>query len=72
MSYLVGTTVTLDIYTAAMPVAATNSMTGRGCLMQLMTGDVGLVLFVFKEDFNAFAMDEVWYVLIRMLVEKVL
>ena len=52
-------TVKLDIYTATVSVVAANSMRGRGCMMALMTGGVGVVLFVFKEEFNALAKDEI-------------
>ena len=38
--------------------------------MHLMAGEVGLVVFVLKEDFGAFAKDKVWYVVLWMLVGK--
>ena len=36
----------------------------------MVGGGVGVILFVFKDKFNAFAKSEVWYVLIWMFVEQ--
>ena len=63
-------TVVLELYTATVSVAATNSTTARWCLTWLMGGVVGVILFVFKDEFNAFAESEIWYVLVWMFVEQ--
>ena len=62
----------LEVFTTAVPMGSVNSLKGRGYLMHLMTGQAGLVVFVAKESGGAFAEDEVWYVIIWMMEEKVL
>ena len=65
MSYVAeGMTVVLEIYTGVVSVSLTNATRARGCAMRLMGGSYGVVLYVCKDELNAFADSEIWYVLI--------
>ena len=63
-------TVALEMYTAVVSVASKNATRARGCVMQLMGGSCGVVLYVCKDEFNAFADSGIWYVLIWMFEEQ--
>ena len=71
MSYVADDmTVLLEIYTAVVMVASSNTSRARGCVLRVMGGSYGVVLYVCKDEGNAFADSEIWYVLIWMFEEQ--
>ena len=59
MSHLPWKTVKLELVHSAISVVAMNSLKGCWCLMRLMTGKIGLVVFMAEEPSFVFVKDEV-------------
>ena len=71
MTYLPeDSTLTLKINIAIVTVASINATRARGSVMRTMGGFLGVIVFVLRDEFNAFGESEIWYVLTWLFKEQ--